>query len=363
MKRTHRAIAALLSLATATSLLAGCGGSTSSQAASGASGTSSTGSYTISLAVQAAESTGQYVLAASFKDYVETNSDGQITVNLYPNSQLGGDREVLEAIQNDEITMVGTSTSAQANFVQDLFVLDLPFAFHDVDAMRYTLADENFVDLISQAYDNAGYHFMGFTDTYFRVTTSNRAINSAADLKGLTIRTMENKFHLAMWEALGANPTPLAFNELYTALQQGTVEAEENPVELIVSQKFYEQQDYMILTNHLGHTMGWVISQNFYNSLPDDLRSVVDEGYAEALVDYYAYVDENEELNRQTVADSGTEIIELSSEALDEMASLTSGVYDMIEEEVSPEIYKAYTDSISAYKASSESTSQADSAA
>lgn len=352
MKKSHRAIAALLSLATSVSLLAGCGGS-SSQSSAGSSGAAapSSGSYTISFAVQAAESTGQYVLAAAFKDYVEANSNGQIVVNLYPNSQLGGDREVLEAIQNDEITIVGTSTSAQANFVQDLFVLDLPFAFHDVDAMRYTLSDPNFVEPIAEAYENAGYHFMGFTDTYFRVTTSNRPIHEPADLKGLTIRTMENKFHLAMWQALGANPTPLAFNELYTALQQGTVEAQENPVELIVSQKFYEQQDYMILTNHLGHTMGWVISQNFYNSLPDDLRSVVDEGYAEALVKYYDYVDENEELNKQAVADSGTEIIELSSEELDALAALTTDVYSMIEAEVSPEIYKAYTDSIEAYKA------------
>lgn len=116
---------------------------------------------------------------------------------------------------------------------------------------------------------------------------------------------------IALWTALGANPTPLAFTEVYTALQQGTVDAQENPLELIYSQKFYEQQDYVVNTNHQIQPLFLVMNLDFYNHLPDDLRAVVDEGAAEYLKASRAYNEEMTETYTQTMVDYGCTFIDI----------------------------------------------------
>ena len=105
------------------------------------------------------------------------------------------------------------------------------------------------------------------SDQNFRVMTTNKKIESLDDFKGQKIRTMENKYHLAFWQSIGANPTPMAFSEVYIGLQQGTIDAQENPYEVIVSGKIYEQQDYVVKTNHLPHLLSMIVNEDFYNRL------------------------------------------------------------------------------------------------
>ena len=287
----------------------------------------------------------------AFKDYVEGETDGAITVNIYPNGQMGGDREVGEAVQNNEITITDTANAVQANFVADAFVLDVPFAFPTLEAMRYTLADPTFVDVIGKSYDTANLHLLGYADTYFRVLSTNKPVYEPADLKGMTIRTMENEYHMEAWRELGANPTPLAFNELYTALQQGTVDAQENPLELIYSQKFFEQQDYVILTNHLGQIIPCVMSKSYYDALPEEYQKVIDQGWEVGLKRCYEFLEENEAVVEQAIRDSGTEIIELTPEQLAKFQEATAGVGDMIQKAVSAEVYEALQASCAGFDA------------
>ncbi|WP_297209883.1 TRAP transporter substrate-binding protein [uncultured Flavonifractor sp.] len=354
MKRT---LALLLSLVMAVGLLAGCGnssnGSAGQETPSGGGGETTgggDGNYIITLAHATAENGTAQIFALAFKDYVEENSGGQITVNIFPNGQLGADREVLEAVQNNEVTMTVTANAVQANFVTDAFILDIPFTFSTVEAMRYTLNDPTYLDVIKQSYADSGFLLMGVTDQEFRVLSCNKPVYSPEDLKGMTIRTMENEYHMEAWRLLGANPTPLAFTELYTALQQGTVDAEENPVELIYTQRFYEQQEYIVMTNHLGQMAPWVMNLEFYNSLPDDLKTVVDEGYKVGEEALYQFMEENDRL--QEMVDYGIEVIELSPEQLEPFAEATASVGDMIREVVSPEVYEAFMTSIENYNAS-----------
>ncbi len=349
MKRT---LAMLLSLAMAIGLLAGCGGggTPSANPAQPTGGPSSGGNYTITLAHATAENGTAQTFALAFKDYVEKNSNGQITVNIFPNGQLGGDREVLEAVQNNEVTMTVTANAVQANFVTDAFILDIPFTFSTVEAMRYTLNDPLYLDAIRKSYADAGFLLMGVTDQEFRVLSANKPVRTPADLQGMTIRTMENEYHMTAWRAMGANPTPLAFTELYTALQQGTVDAQENPVELIYTQRFYEQQKYIIMTNHLGQMAPWVMNKSFYDSLPADLQKVVDDGYTVGVEELYKFMAENDRL--QEMVDQGIEVIELSPEELKPFAEATAEVGDMIREVVSAEVYEAFTTSIENYNAS-----------
>ena len=339
-------LALALSLALMLTLLAGCGGG------EGEGGGESAGQYTFSIAHSTAEDTTDQAFALAFKDYVEENSGGAITVNIYPNAQLGSDREVVEAVQNNEITMTATANAVQANFVQDAFVLDIPFTFDDIDAVHYTMEDPGFLEAMGASYDAANLRLACYTCTGFRVLSCNVPVHSPDDVQNMTIRTMENEYHMATWQALGANPTPLAFNELYTALQQGTVDAQENPMELIVTQKFYEQQEYVVETNHVAQFIPWVMSKTFYESLPADLQAVVDEGIQvgqQAALDHIATTDSQ---NRQAILDSGTEIITLTPEELSAFAERTTEVGQMIQEVVSQPVYDAYIASCEAYEAS-----------
>lgn len=347
MKRT---LALLLSLVMTIGLLAGCG--SNSDAGGGDTGGNSggtDGNYIITLAHATAENGTAQIFALAFKEYIEANSDGQITVNIFPNGQLGADREVLEAVQNNEVTMTVTANAVQANFVTDAFILDIPFTFSTVEAMRYTLNDPTYIDVIRQSYADAGFYLMGVTDQEFRVLSCNKPVYTPDDLKGMTIRTMENEYHMEAWRLLGANPTPLAFTELYTALQQGTVDAEENPVELIYTQRFYEQQDYIVMTNHLGQMAPWVMNKEFYDSLPENLQAVVDEAYVVGEEALYQYMEENDRL--QEMVDYGVEVIELTPEQLKPFADATAPVGDMIREVVSEEVYNAFMTSIENYNA------------
>ncbi len=347
-----KAVSCILSTALAAGLLSGCHGGAPAPTTSGgndAGKDAASQPYIITLAHATAEETSAQAFALAFQEYVEEASDGLITVNLYPNGQLGADREILEAIQNNEVTMTVTANAVQANFVTDAFILDIPFTFADLQAMRYTLSDPTFLTQMQASYDAANLRLLGYTDANFRVLSCNKAIHSPADLKGMSVRTMENEYHLAAWKAMGANPTPLAFTELYTALQQGTVEGQENPIELIVSQKFYEQQDYVVLTNHLGQVAPWVMSKTFYDSLPSDLQTIIDKGFTAGQQAAFDYVDNHSEAQRQTVVDSGTEIITLSANELAEFATCTQNVNEMIKNTVSAAIYDAFMVSCDSY--------------
>ena len=342
-----RTLALIMAAALCVGLLAGCGGDGGSGDDPGGGG--SGGDYIITLAHATAENGTAQIFALAFKDYVEENSGGAITVNIFPNGQLGADREVLEAVQNNEVTMTVTANAVQANFVPDAFILDIPFTFATVDAMRYTITDPLYLDAIRASYKDAGFYLMGVTDQEFRVLSCNKPVYSPDDLKGMTIRTMENQYHMECWRALGANPTPLAFTELYTALQQGTVDAEENPVELIYTQRFYEQQEYIVMTNHLGQMAPWVMNQSFYDSLTPELQQVVDEGYEVGVEALYQFMEETNRL--QEMVDEGIEVIELSPEQLQPFADATAHIGEEIREAVSEEVYDAFMTSIENYQA------------
>ncbi len=336
--------------------LAACGGSPASSAApaapaaSTAAPASSDQVYTITCSHATAETTSLHAGSVAFKDYVEKASNGRIVVNIYPNAQLGGDRETIEGVQTGEITMMSSSNAVQVNFVPDAVIYDMPFLYPTTEFGRKVLDNEDFKSAISKSYAAAGFHYMGASDQGFRTLTCNKPVKTPDDLKGMTIRTMENEYHMATWKALGANPTPLAFNELYTALQQGTVDAQENPIELIYSQKFYEQQKYIVGTNHIFQTIVWIMNENFYQSLPDDLKKVVDEGAAVAVEAARKFQDDNLAKNSEEIKKGGSEFIDLSADELAAFSAKVGGVYDMVKKDCGTEVYDAYMAAVDAAK-------------
>ena len=131
--------------------------------------------------------------------------------------------------------------------------------------------------LMQQVYNDGGYELLGYADQGFRVMTTNKKIESLADFNGQKIRTMENSYHMTYWKALGASPTPMTFSEVYIGLQQGTIDAQENPYEVIVSNKLYEQQDYVVETNHLPHLILLIVSEEFMKGLTDEQQQIIRE--------------------------------------------------------------------------------------
>jgi len=239
--------------------------------------------YTLQLA-GAYPSTGgtpRALATEKIKELVEAKSEGNITVNIYLDSQLGGDREILEGCQFGDISMVAQTTAPQVAFIPELAVFDIPMLFDDLDVARKTFVGPFRAEL-NKWYEKAGLKLLLFEPIYYRETTSSRALEKIDDFKGLKIRTMENEYHMAFWKALGANPTPLNFAELYVALQQGLVDAQENPYEIIWASKFYEVQKYLTNTHHIAFILSVTMNKDMYDGMPDDYKAIIDESMKEA---------------------------------------------------------------------------------
>ncbi|WP_052475652.1 TRAP transporter substrate-binding protein [Vreelandella titanicae] len=189
--------------------------------------------------------------ADAFKEALERLSDGEFTVTEHTSGSLGGEREMIEGLQIGTVDVVITSTGPLGNFVPETYVLDLPFLFENYDQARCVLDSELGDELLEKMgdHDLIG---LAWTENGFRhLTNSQREIATPADAEGLRVRTMENEVHQEAFRQMGARPTPMAFPELFTALQQGTVDGQENPITVIVATNFWEVQDYLSLTGHV----------------------------------------------------------------------------------------------------------------
>jgi tripartite ATP-independent transporter DctP family solute receptor len=209
------------------------------------------------------------------KKYVESKTANKLEVSLYPNSALGGDRQISEGMQLGTIEAGIVGTTILAAFNPKFNVFDLPFLFKNKEAAYKSIDGEIGVTL-NNAIKSQGLRIIGYGVNGYRHITNNRGpIYKPEDLKGLKIRCMENPIHVATFKLMGANPTPMSFSELYTALAQKTVDAEENPINLVFSSKFYEVQKYYSLTGHLFAVVPLVVSEKWFQGLPKDMQAVV----------------------------------------------------------------------------------------
>ncbi len=303
---------------------------------------SSTQRYSWPLATASPEDTVTQLFAEKFAEEVSDLSDGRMKIQVYPNSTLGGDRDLLETCADGDIPFVVQNTAPQVSFMNDLAVFDLPCVFDSLDDCRTKLDDPEFNSLISQVYTDGGYHLLGMADQGFRVMSTNKPVYSLSDFKGQKIRTMENSYHIAFWNALGANPTPMTFSEVYIGLQQHTIDAQENPYEVIVSNRLYEQQDYIVETNHLPHLISLIVNDNFFSDLPEDDQEIMTQA-AEIATAYAREQSDTRIADKiKVIEDSGTEIISLSDETRKEIREASQGVYDSIKNNIDGDIYESY---------------------
>lgn len=301
-----------------------------------------TQTYAWPLGTSSPEDTVTQIYAERFAEEVSRLSDGKMRIQVYPNSILGGDRELLESCKDGDIPFVVQNTAPQVTFLPDIAVFDMPCLFDNIQDVRAHIDNPEFMEQIQKVYLSGGYELLGYADQGFRVMTSNKDVFTANDLRGQKIRTMENPYHLRFWKALGANPTPMTFSEVYIGLQQGTIDAQENPYEVIVSNRLYEQQDYVIETNHLPHLISLIVSSEFMDSLPEDQQEIIREAAEIAKNEARQQSDDRIASRVATIEESGTQIIHLNDENRLVIRQKCIPVYDLIEENVTSSLVEAY---------------------
>jgi len=214
-----------------------------------------------------------------FKTFVEQRTGGRVKVEIYPANQLGKEREQFEGVQQGTIEMCMIAEGPIAGFFAEVMVLGIPYLFSN-EAVAHKALDGPFGKaLFEEMRKKTKVRALGIGENGFRNFTNRvRPIKTPDDLKGLKIRTMENPAHMAMVRALGASPTPIAWGEVYMALQQGVVDGQENPVSVIEVAKFYEVQKYLTLDGHVYSILPILINDKFYTSLPADIRGIIRDG-------------------------------------------------------------------------------------
>ena len=273
------------------------------------------------------------------------NGSGLFKTQVYPNAQLGGDRELLEALQNNDVQVVMGNTAHSVVFTPGAGIFDLPFAYRTKKDARSAINDKDFFAAISEEYGKSKFHLLGFTDMGLKVLTANIRVTKPDDIKGLVMRVMENPIHIALWKAIGANPTPIPFNEVYTALQQGTCDALEQAVELLYASKFYEQQKFATETNHLLHIIVWLSNKEFYDSLSPEHKEVFDASVQGMLKTALAYSDDNYPRFVDLLKKFGVEFVPLTEAEWQAFSDKAKGTWPMIEKAVGPKVYNAYLSS------------------
>ena len=244
-----------------------------------------------------------------FGEVLEELSGGEMSLLQHPAAALGGERELIEAVQIGTLDMVITSTGPLPNFVPETQVLDLPFLFRDYDHARGVLDGEIGQELLATV-DEAGFKALAWTENGFRhITNSQRPVHSPDDLAGMKIRTMENPIHLRAFEAMGAAPTPMSFAELFTALQQGVVDAQENPIVVISVSNFVEVQDHLSLTGHLYSPAIIMMSDGLWSSLSEEEQGWVMEAAAASVEVTRARVTELEETGVDALIEKGMQVV------------------------------------------------------
>ena len=319
--------------------LTACGGA---QGSSSGTETAEVQRYAWPLGSSSPEDTVTQIYAEKFAEEVDRLSGGSMKISVYPNSVLGGDRELLESCKDGDIPFVVQNTAPQVTFMKDTAVFDMPALFEKIDEVREHVDNPEFMELMQQVYRDGGYELLGYADQGFRVMTTNKKVENLSDFKGQKIRTMENSYHMAYWKNLGASPTPMTFSEVYIGLQQGTIDAQENPYEVIVSNKLYEQQDYVVETNHLPHLISLIVNDDFFQNLTPEEQKIMTQA-AKTATEYAREQSDARIFDRiATIEASGTAILTLSDETRDAIREAAGSVYESIRENIDPEIYDAY---------------------
>lgn len=247
-------------------------------------------------------------ISEQFAELISERTDGEITIEVYPSDQLGNQTQLVESTMLGTNDMVLTSDAVLSNFVPEVGIVNLPFIFRDSDHVRTALDGEVGQEL-SAMVENQGAVVIGWWENGFRhITNSRNPIQTPQDIQGMKLRVPEGPVFVSTFEALGANPTPISFGELYSALQLGVVDGQENPPAHILTQNFHEVQDYVTRTGHIYLSSPVLINKNLLESLSEEHKDIILETGRELASVHTAIVLNEEEQQWEDIASYGMEI-------------------------------------------------------
>ena len=277
------------------------------------------------------------VASNNFAEKVNAEMDGIMCVEVYPNSTLYGDSKELEALLTGNVQFLAPSLSKFGSYTKKLYLFDLPFIFKDMDAtIRFTKSKEGKELLNSMA--DVGFVGLGYWMSGMKYFSANKPLLVPSDAAGLKFRVQTSDVAKAMIEAMGASPQPMAFAEVYGALQTGVVDGQENTWSNIYTKKFFEVQDSTKETNHQALAYLFKTSTDYLDSLKPDVREKLIAIADEVTQQANQAVKAAEAKNRQNVLDSGGKINELSPEQRQEWVDTMKPVWKMFEKDIGADL-------------------------
>jgi TRAP-type transport system periplasmic protein len=262
------------------------------------------------ISISVAQNSHQGVGIDVFAKEVEKRTAGRYKIQTFYSGSLGGERESIEAVQLGTQELTFTSTGPVPNFVPEARILDIPFLFRDKAHARHVLDGQIGQDMLVK-FEPKGFKALAWGENGVRhMTNSKRAVSAPDDLKGLKMRTMENPVHIAAYKGFGIVPTPMAFPEVFTALQQGTVDGQENPLSVIMAAKFDQVQKHLSLTGHVYSPAIFLMSKAAFDKLSAADKTAFLESAREAAKANRARVDEDDAKGVAELRSKGMSIVE-----------------------------------------------------
>lgn len=266
---------------------------------------------TLSYATSLDEESAYYAGAVALRDAVAELSGGCLEVEIFANAVLGTDLDMIEGMQIGSIDIASPSTGAMGEVLPEPTLLDLPYLFESHEHVYCVLDGPIGSEDIYSMFDGVGFHPLGYWEIGFRNLTNNtRAVNTPADVEGLSLRTLPSNVHQTAWSLVGAQPVAMDFTELYNALDTGVVDGQENPMNIILTGNLHEVQDYLSLTRHVYGTAPTSVSDMTWESLSPDLQEVVREAVAISVDAQREAASGDLEAQLQELRDFGMEINE-----------------------------------------------------
>jgi tripartite ATP-independent transporter DctP family solute receptor len=268
--------------------------------------------------------------ALKFADLVKEKSNGSVEVEIFPSSTLGNDRDLIEGMQLGSVDFALVA-GVLSNFYEPYSILELPYLFRDNNHLEKVLYGEVGDKLKQDLLAKAQIRGLEFWLRGPRELTANKKIEKVEDLNGLKVRVPEIPASIAAWKAMGASPTPMAFGEVYSSLQTGVIDGQENPIAIMVSNKIQEVQKYLMMTNHVYGYVQLTMSDLTYQKLSKDQQKAVEEAAKEATI-----------FENELVAQQDVELVELLKKRNMEIVELDTAPFMEKAKSVHGEFAKKY---------------------